>query len=54
MPENLDIHDVRAFKDHKLDKIGKINGLPENKDYGRTFMVLDPAGVLIHLTQFHD
>lgn len=41
------------FRNSDLDKIGRFSEKIENRDYGRTFFVWDPAGVLIHFTQFH-
>lgn len=43
-----------TFKEKNLHKIGRVSEGIENRDYGRTFFVWDPAGVLVHFTQFHD
>lgn len=43
-----------AFETHKLHKKGRLGETIEDRDYGRTFFVWDPAGVLVHFTQFHD
>ena len=59
---HISVFDVEAwfekisakFSDSDLGKIGRFSGEIETRDYGRTFFVWDPAGVLIHFTQFHD
>lgn len=41
------------FSSKKLTH-GRMKDVIENRDYGRTFFVWDPSGILIHFTQFHD
>lgn len=45
---------VSALFNTKSLKHGRMSKTIENRDYGRTFFVWDPSGVLIHFTQFHD
>jgi len=44
-----DLFDRKALVKGRMMKDGI-----ENRDYGRTFHVLDPSNVLLHFTQFHD
>ena len=43
-----------SFSANQLHEHGRISGEPKDEGYGQVFYVWDPAGVLIHIAQFHE